>query len=214
MIATMGLIGLIASILLVVTYFTTKPYIDANLAAYLESAIGEVLPGISSRRTFRIADGKVTPDDEGLAPPGSRVFAGFDSLGTLQGLAIEAQGQGYADVILVLYGYDPGCRCIIGFKVLDSRETPGLGDRIQRDQDFLANFDSLDVRWIPDSMSVEGPIELAKHGTKTAAYQIDAISGATISSRAVTSILNAGNKVVLRAIHENLDQFTPNKDVH
>ena len=47
------------------------------------------------------------------------------------GSPIEAQGMGYQDVIRVLYGYSFADEAIIGIQVLESQETPGLGDRIE-----------------------------------------------------------------------------------
>ena len=55
---------------------------------------------------------------------------------------LTAAAQGYADVVRVLYGYDPACACIVGMTVLESKETPGLGDKIDTDPDFLLNFKS------------------------------------------------------------------------
>ena len=70
-------------------------------------------------------------------------------------------------------------------KVLESRETPGLGDKIYKDAKFVAEFREL---------VVDPVIELIKgHGER--ANQVDAITGATISSRAVVKILNQTNTV-------------------
>jgi electron transport complex protein RnfG len=206
MVVTMGLVGLIASVLLVVTYNQTLPFIEANQAAYLEESIREVLPEATSRTDWRLVDGTVVPDD-GSFTNEPRIFAGFRPDSTLFGFAIEAQGQGYADVIRLIYGYSTDCECIIGMKVLESRETPGLGDKIGKDESFLSNFDSLDVRWREESSDFEGPLELIKSGSQRADFQIDGISGATISSRAVTDILNATNAIILPVIHANLDQL-------
>ncbi len=64
-------------------------------------------------------------------------------------------------------------------EILDSRETPGLGDKIYKDAAFVANFASL---------SVDPEIVAVKKGNKSAPNQIDAITGATISSKAVVKI--------------------------
>ena len=211
MVLTMGAVGLLASILLVATYTWTAPYIAANQAAYLESSILEVLPSSTSRTDWRLVGGELVPDD-GSYTIEPRVFAGFRDDGTLEGLAIEAQGQGYADVIKLLYGYSPDCGCIVGLKVLESRETPGLGDKIGKDPDFLSNFDDLDVRLSGADGSTHGPLELIKQGSNLDAWQIDAISGATISSQAVTDILNATNATMLPVIHGQLDAISQPPD--
>lgn len=211
MVLTMGAVGLLASILLVATYTLTAPAIEANLAAYLESSIRDVLTEADTRTDWRIVGDDVVLDD-GTFSNEPRLFAGFREDGSLQGIAIEAQGQGYADVIRLIYGYSPDCGCIIGLKVLESKETPGLGDKIGKDADFLSNFNALDVRLDPSvdasPGATTGPLELIKQGSDLSAWQIDAISGATISSVAVTDILNASNLIVLPLIHSHLDQLS------
>lgn len=211
MVLTMGAVGLLASILLVATYTLTAPAIEANLAAYLESSIRDVLTEADTRTDWRIVGDDVVLDD-GTFSNEPRLFAGFREDGSLQGIAIEAQGQGYADVIRLIYGYSPDCGCIIGLKVLESKETPGLGDKIGKDPDFLSNFNALDVRLDKasgaSSGATTGPLELIKQGSNLSAWQIDAISGATISSVAVTDILNASNQIVLPLIHAHLDQLS------
>jgi len=206
MVLTMGMVGLIASILLVVTYNQTLPFIEANQAAYLEESIREVLPEATSRTDWRLV-GETLQSDDGSFTNEPRIFAGFRSDSSLFGFGIEAQGQGYADIIKIIYGYSTDCECIIGMKVLDSRETPGLGDKISKDPAFLSNFEALDVRWQAASGNVESPLELIKSGAERSPWQIDGISGATISSRAITDILNATNTTVLPIIHANLDQL-------
>jgi electron transport complex protein RnfG len=73
-------------------------------------------------------------------------------------------------------------------EILDSRETPGLGDKIYKDAAFVANFASL---------SVDPEIVAVKKGNKSAPNQIDAITGATISSKAVVKIINTANALWL-----------------
>ncbi len=207
MILVMGLVGLLASFLLVATYVVTTPYIEANLAEYLEQAISEVLPNTVTKTTFILDSNGLQPE---LDPTdaGNRVYAGYDADGKFTGVAISAQGQGYQDIIRVLYGYSPDCSCIIGMKVLESRETPGLGDKIEKDPAFLSNFDALDVRWSATENSLVGSLELIKRGAKTAAWEIHGISGATISSKAITDLLNASNQLVIPLIERNKDLFT------
>ena len=206
MILVMGLIGLVASMLLVATFVITEPFIDANLAAYLKQAIGEVLPDAKSRSTFFIEGDEIHADDDS-GQSGMRVFAGYDADSVLAGIVIEAQGQGYADVIRIIYAYSFDCACIVGLKVLESRETPGLGDKIEKDPAFLANFRELDVRWSEEKHQLTGLLELIKRKSRTSAWQIHGISGATISSQAITDILNAANPMVLPVLHANKDLF-------
>ncbi len=204
MILTMGTVGLLAGLLIVFTYQITLPIIEKNRAEALQKAIFEVLPGTVTRVIFRVDNsGKLVPYN-GKDPQVFRVYAGYDGEGNLVGVALEASGQGFQDVIHLIYGYSPQKQAIIGMKVLESKETPGLGDRIDKDPDFKANFKNLEVRVAPDGSSILHPIELVKKGKKTANWQIEAITGATISSRAVTRILKKSTARVIPIIMKNL----------
>lgn len=181
--------GLICGLLIVLAYQGTKPIIQKNQVEARQAAVFEVLPGAVETRTFHMGeDGhfSVVPDDsqgEGLA------FAGFDAQGQLIGIALEGSGMGYQDTIRLLYGYSPEQQAVIGIKVLESRETPGLGTRVESDPGFLKNFEKLDVRLDAAGQALAHPIAAVKSGTKTDPWQIDCITGATISSTAVSTIL-------------------------
>jgi len=187
-------IGAVCALAIVSAYQWTKPIIEKNRAEALRKAIFEVLPGASASATFRLDDSGGFVPLTGK-PAGERlVYAGYDGQGTLVGVAVEASGMGYQDTINLLYGYSPAREAIVGFQVLESRETPGLGDRINSDPEFLANFAALDVRLEADLSKLSHPIELVKKGEKSSPWQIDAITGATVSSRAVTDILRGSTE--------------------
>lgn len=202
MVTVMGSVGLFAAVALVVTYMLTLPRIQANRAAYLAQSITEVLPGAERYSAF-VADGEGGFEPAPDGSDGGRVFAGYDEADSLVGLAVEAQGQGYADILRLLYGFDPDCRCVVGLKVLESKETPGLGDKIQKDERFTANFERLEVRADPDALA----IEFVKNGQKTEAWQVEGITGATVSSRAVTDILARSTAALLPLLERHLDQL-------
>lgn len=107
------------------------------------------------------------------------VYDAFLKDGTLAGHVAKASGQGYADKIELLLGLDANAKTITGLFILDQKETPGLGNRIiekpWRDQ-FL------------DKASATRLVVVKGNPNKT--NEIDAISGATISSRSVTGIVN------------------------
>ena len=99
--------------------------------------------------------------------------------GKLAGWVTKSAGQGYADKIEILIGFDPGMDKITGLFVLDQKETPGLGNKILEDT-WRGQF--LDK-------STAKPLTPVK-GKSRASNEIDAITGATISSKAVTDIIN------------------------
>lgn len=207
MIVAMGGVGLTAAVLLVFTFQITSPYIQRNRAAYLEQAIFAVLTEAATKTTF------VSTQNDGFTPSesadagGFLVYAGYNESDELVGIAIEAQGQGFADVLSIIYGYSPGCDCIVGMKVLESKETPGLGDKIEKDPEFRANFDALDVQLSPDEQQLLHGVELVKKGAKTEAWQIEAITGATISSRAIANIINESSSEIIPLIRQNMSYF-------
>ncbi|MFZ1457866.1 MAG: FMN-binding protein, partial [Saprospiraceae bacterium] len=98
---------------------------------------------------------------------------------------------------------------IIGFYVLESKETPGIGDKIEKDP-FLANMKSMDVALNDDQSTLKNEIKTVKNGQKTNAWEIDAITGATITSRAVGNILNTSSKEWIPKIYKNKQTFLSN----
>ena len=205
LVLTMAGIGVIAGTLLVLSYAWTLPAIQRNIAEALDRSIFDVLPGARQTVTFALANERLQQLGDGEDSP-AKYYAGYDDAGQLVGVAVEAAGQGFQDTLGVLYGYSPDCECILGFKVMESKETPGLGDKIETDPDFTANFDALDVSLGPDMEEVLNPIVMVKHGQKTEPWQIDAITGATISSQAVANILRDSSVV-------NVPLFIRNRQV-
>jgi len=205
MIRALGGVGIMCGILIVLTYQLTLPIIKEKKAIALEKAIYTVLPGAHSKITFEVLkDGhfKKTESDA----EGNRVFAGLDDQGQLVGFAIEAEGNGFQDVIKVIYGYSHENETLVGIKVLESKETPGLGDKIEKDEQFLENFVALDVKLGPNDQQLLHPIELVKPGKKTNPWQIDSITGATISSKAISNILGKSSEVWVPRIQEHLQE--------
>jgi electron transport complex protein RnfG len=185
MIGTLGVAGMCSGLALVGIFLVTRPLIERNRAEALEAAIYRVLPGASSRQAFVVREGALAPFEspDGSLPKEEAVYAGFDASGAPLGFAIPAEGPGFQDTIKLIYGYDPGRRRVVGMEVLESKETPGLGDKIIKDQHFVGSFRDL---------AIDPEIEVTKKG-RTSENQVDAISGATISSIAVARIINVAN---------------------
>jgi len=185
----------------------TRPIIAQNKIEARERAILQVLPEAVTTAAFVVGDGDrfvpAAADSEGA----DLVFAGYGESGELVGLAIEAQGMGYQDIIRLLYGYAPGQQAIIGIRVLESRETPGLGDRIDKDPGYLRNFERLDVSLDASRTALVHPLEAVKSGEKQSPWQIDGITGATISSVAVAEMLRASAAQWIPRVAQRLDDF-------
>lgn len=183
-------VGVVCSLAIVSVYEGTRPIIQRNQIAFRQHAILEVLPAAETTAAFQrdatTGQFHLATSDAGHT---ETIHAGFDHDGKLVGLAIETRGMGYQDAIRALYGYSLDQQAIIGIRILESRETPGLGDRIETDANFLANFERLDVSLDTSEMRLAHPIEFVRSGNKTAPWQVDGITGATISSRAIATML-------------------------
>ena len=192
LIATLSFAGLLSGLIIVLAYETTLPTITAYKAKVLEEAVFKVLPGVTSMQRLVYRDRALTVNDQ-VQKGDEAIFSGFDASGRLVGYAIPGAGPGFQDTIRLLYGYIPEQRKISGMEILESRETPGLGDKIYKDPAFVANFESL---------SVDPEIRAIKKGKPKAASDIDAITGATISSKAVVRIINEANRLWLPRLEQ------------
>lgn len=201
MIMALGTIALISGFLVVLVFQATKPIIEQNKREAIERSIFKVVKGAVQKREYLLSDNGITSD---LSQPGTSIYAGFDSEGRLVGIAAEAAAQGYQDVVRVLFGYSPACQCITGFEVLKMTETPGLGDKIITDASFVAQFNDLDARPNSQGTGLAHPIATVKHGRKQNPWEIDAISGATITSNALGKALNNSGQIIIPAVHREL----------
>jgi electron transport complex protein RnfG len=97
---------------------------------------------------------------------------------TLVGYAAIAEGPGYGATlggcdIKLVFGIEPDNRTIVGVRIIVHSETPGLGAKITEDE-FLVQFEGKNL----------GELALRREGG-----EIDAITGATISSKSVVKIV-------------------------
>jgi RnfABCDGE-type electron transport complex G subunit len=107
-------------------------------------------------------------------------FACFDESDTLVGYALPAQGNGYQGVIKLMIGVSPDLSTITGIKILEQVETPGLGGRIG-EAAFQDQF---------KGVKTEPAVGYVKNQKPEKDTDIQAITGATISSRSVVTIIN------------------------
>lgn len=205
MVLSMGAIGLISGLLIVSTYQLTFETIKKNRAEALKAAVFEAVPGAEKVVSFAPnQEGSLAPVAEDADTP-YKYYAGYDGEGELVGIAVEARGQGFQDIISILYGYSPQKQTIIGMKVLASKETPGLGSKIETDPKFRSNFEALDVAVAPNGDALLHAIAFAKPGKKTQKWQIEGITGATISAKAITKILKESAAKAVVELAKNLE---------
>jgi electron transport complex protein RnfG len=164
MVTALTAVGVISGITLVFVYNYTMPKIKVNVSKATQTAIRNIFPDLAGIEEVREKD----------------VFGIKDKDGKLMGYAFIAEGNGYQGIIKLIAGTDPELTKMHGMEVLESQETPGLG----------AEIASIDFRRQFQGLSLEKPIEYVKNRKPQEDYQIEAITGATISSRAVVRILN------------------------
>ena len=200
-------IGAFCALLIVLVFQVTAPRIKLNQERFLAAAVAEVLPAAASTvAVIMDPEGRLAETQETLALP---AFLGYDENMNLVGAVITAQGMGYQDNIRVLYSYSFEKKAIIGFKVLDSKETPGLGDKIEKEAHFIANFEALDASLSADGTSLENTIVTVKQGEKTEPWQLDGITGATITSDAIGVILDTSAREWVPVFERDARAFVP-----
>ena len=200
-------VGVGCGLLIVGVFQATLPRIERNKAEALQAAIFRVLPAAKTSKTVAFQ----APDEfravEGDTGDSLVVYAGYDDQNALVGVAVEAEGMGYQDVIGVIYGYSFEQQAIVGIQVLESKETPGLGDKIETDPDFLRNFERLDVSLNEDGSGLANEVVAVRSGEKENPWEVDGITGATISSVAIAAILNESAQTWVPRIQQGLDDL-------
>lgn len=173
--------GALAGLLIVTAYQVTLPRIERHKSEVIRSAVEEVLKAPHSFDTLYLHDGALSKslpagvDAKGLP----RIYLGHDAAGKRIGFALSATENGFQDPVTVMFGYDAAARRVIAMRVISNRETPGLGDKIEKDSAFVNGF-----------AGVAGPLNGVKAGGARGPNDVVMITGATISSRAVIRIIN------------------------
>jgi electron transport complex protein RnfG len=163
---------------------TLSPRIEANKINETMQKVPELVLGIEKAAALDKTGGKleivsmIIPIAENGKKKTYNVFKAADNKKPV-GWVIKAKGQGYADKIELLLGLDPGAETITGLFIIDQKETPGLGNKI------------VDFEWRSQFIKKRTGknLNVVKTGAQ-APNDIDSITGATISSRAVCSIIN------------------------
>lgn len=181
LLATLGGAGALAGLLIVLAYSWTLPSIESHRAEVLRSAIAEVLQQPARADTLFLYDGALVATLPAAVSSKSleRVYRGYAADGRSVGYAISTTEAGFADQIGVIFGYDPAAKKLLGMKIVSTKETPGLGDKIEKPP-FTGQFSGK----IAPLVGVKGS---APAGDASAVVMV---TGATISSRTVIKAIN------------------------
>jgi electron transport complex protein RnfG len=112
-------------------------------------------------------------------------------------VAFESYGKGFGGDIGLMVGVNPSTDKIVGVGVTTMSETPGVGSRAKTDPDFVAQF--------------AGKPMIETFKVKADGGQVDALSGATVTSRGVSAGLTDAGSIYKRLkpkITEKLKEFS------
>jgi len=194
---TLTAICLVAASALAVSYRLTKPTIDERARADKLVALRVVLPAAA-----KFSDRKSGPEID--------YYEGRDGSGNLVGYAFSGEAKGYSSNISVMVGVDPE-GTITGIKILDQKETPGLGTQAV---DVPASRTFWQALFGRGEKSPPGrPPFQEQFAGKTVARlrvvrgktdtEIEALTGATITSRAVTDAVKTSLQSFLKQQNKN-----------
>lgn len=149
--------------------------ITENSRLRLENAVLEVVPGGTVSEPVEVSR--------------VQLYRVRDDSGAVCGWGTTAEGRGFQDRIRLMVGLSNDGSRVTGLTVLESNETPGLGDRIQQPE-FRNQF---------VGKSTEHPFTRSRPGV-SADTPVDAITGATISSDAVIDAVNRQMNMVAKEL--------------
>ncbi len=176
MIVALTLVGVISGVSLVFVYNYAMPKIKVNISKETEQSIKNIFSAAKNIKPIG----------------GDALFQVEDENDKVLGYAFIAAGNGYQGIIKLIVGVTTDLKTMKGMEVLESQETPGLGAEIAS-PGFRGQFENL---------TLVHPIEYVKNQKPEKPYQIEAITGATISSRAVVNILNKRIKQVRELLED------------
>lgn len=158
----------------------TKGPIEARTKLDIEQKKREVLP---SAQAFEEIPAAEFGDGSGIVVSASKAKSGSAVIGYV----FIAEPKGYGGKMSVTVGVD-AAGSVTGVKLGDNRETPGLGTKAG-EPPFITQY---------AAKRVDEPIELVKKAPT--GNQIQAITGATVSSRAINSAVQASAECSKRLI--------------
>lgn len=173
MIVVLTSVGLISGGFLAGVAALTKEKIAQNVQAEIERAIREVVDDAEVN--------EVVHQGEDLV-----IYRESEKDGTLAGYAVQATGVGFQDKITLMFGLNASLEEITGLTIIDQKETPGLGAKIEDWDSFLQFWENRDAT---------GPLTLRKPPVndikRLQPDEVNTITAATISSQKVLDIINA-----------------------
>ncbi|HHE9996660.1 electron transport complex subunit RsxG [Haemophilus influenzae] len=170
----LGFIALLCTAISAGIFFLTKDKIDAVIAAQQRELLLQVIP--QDYFNNNLLESAVIPQDKNLLGIQKIYFAKKD--GNVSAYAYETTApDGYSGDIRLLVGLDPKGE-VLGVRVIEHHETPGLGDKIERRiSNWILGFTNQPIN----------EHNLSEWAVKKDGGKFDQFSGATITPRAVVN---------------------------
>ena len=170
----LGFVALLCTAISAGIFFLTKDKIDAVMAAQQRELLLQVIP--QDYFNNNLLESAVIPQDKNLLGIQKIYFAKKD--GNISAYAYETTApDGYSGDIRLLVGLDPKGE-VLGVRVIEHHETPGLGDKIDlRISNWILNFTNQSIN----------EHNLNEWAVKKDGGKFDQFSGATITPRAVVN---------------------------
>jgi len=170
----LGFVALLCTAISAGIFFLTKDKIDAVMAAQQRELLLQVIP--QDYFNNNLLESAVIPQDKNLEGIQKIYFAKKD--GNVSAYAYETTApDGYSGDIRLLVGLDLKGE-ILGVRVIEHHETPGLGDKIElRISNWILNFTHQSIN----------ENNLSEWAVKKDGGKFDQFSGATITPRAVVN---------------------------
>ncbi len=160
---------------------TTRCLIQTRQDARLREEVGYLMPPEATAEDVTYRCRMVNNKAIGGKMPLFVAYRGAEIVGYM---LVHSTNQGYSAPLVLITGFDAQKR-IYKMDIKESNETPGFGDKADRSHgSFLDRFDGKDLN--------------ARFETRQNGGDFDAITGSTITSRAI--ILSAGD--ALKAIND------------
>ncbi|MFZ7125949.1 MAG: RnfABCDGE type electron transport complex subunit G [Desulfobacterales bacterium] len=172
-------------------------YVKDSTKEQIENQVLQLVKGPAIRAIFQEASNDPVADRFSIAEGDQKIdFFVAKIGGAPKAVAFETFGKGYGGDVGLMVAMDVADDKLYGVEVTTHSETAGLGSRAKDDPKFAAQFKGLPVK---------APIQVSADGG-----QISALSGATITSRAVASAATQGVEVYQKLkpqIEEQLKGF-------
>lgn len=188
---TLALIAAICTALVAATYQATRDRIAANEKAMLEQSLQPALSGVFFDSGVSESRLIIEPPHELPGSGPAIIYRVYAEDVPVAALFVVTARDGFSGPIRILLGVEAD-GTVTGLRILEHRETPGLGDRIESERsDWVFQF---------EGRSIEDPLP-SGWAIKVDDGEFDQLTGASVTPRAI-----------IKAMRDTLMYFESHRD--